>query len=351
MLIPTALIALLQVVTETVLPAGGRGEKEWPSLTHSLSGWSYGLAFSPDSKTLAAGGRDGGIRAERNVVIWNVASGTPVVTLKGHRNVMAIAYGPDGKVLAGGGDGLRVWEVATGKTNTSIKGHAGLVRAIAFSPSGKLLASGAGWDSKFGNTVGLWGAGTLKSADKVPKSTGNISTVAFSPDGKTLAFAGMGGVICLWGVDDGRERAVIDPGGKPLIHSIAFSPDGKTLALALEYLGSKKALAPDGVPDAPAWDQREIVLWDITTGKLAGMLAGHDRALLSVAFSPDGRMLASASRDRTVKLWDVGTRKSVASLQMTHLVEHVAFSPDGQVLAVASRGANTIQLWSLVRSK
>jgi WD40 repeat protein len=40
-------------------------------------------------------------------------------------------------------------------------------------------------------------------------------------------------------------------------------------------------------------------------GKLLDNLAGHDRAVRSVAFSSKGQMLASGSADQTIKLWEM----------------------------------------------
>lgn len=345
----------------TEAPPSGGPQEEWPKLLRTHEGWSYGLAFSPDGKALAAGGREGGIRADRAVVLWDVATGKRAATLD-HRDLWAVAFSPDGKTLATGGDGIRLWDVAARKAVASAKVPGGTVRALAFSPDGKLLAFGAFSTSKRGNTVGLWEVDTLKAAAAVPEHTHTVSTVAFSPDGKTLAFAGDGEAVRLWGVDTGRDRAVIEPGGKPFVHCVAFNPDGKTLAVALGYRGAKspaRANIPAGTQVQPRPDHRDVTLWDTTTGKPAGQFAFHEGQVMWVAYSPDGKLLASASSDRTVLLWDVASKKSLATLEVKTpeerrpqpWVDQLAFSPDGKVLAVASRAENAIRLWSLDRGK
>ena len=76
--------------------------------------------------------------------------------LTGHTaGVWAVAFSPDGGLLAsGGGDGtVRLWDPVTAEpVGRPLTGHTGGVRAVAFSPDGGLLASGAG-----DGTVRLWG--------------------------------------------------------------------------------------------------------------------------------------------------------------------------------------------------
>src|SRR5438876_3981228 len=58
--------------------------------------------------------------------------------------VGAVAFSPNGRTLASGGDDalLRVADVATGKERHQLRGHLGRIAAVAFSPDGKVLASG-----------------------------------------------------------------------------------------------------------------------------------------------------------------------------------------------------------------
>src|SRR5262245_36490681 len=60
----------------------------------------------------------------------------------------SVAYSPDGRHLAlgcsnfGSDSALAIFEARTGKVVHRLPGHAHVVRAVAFSPDGKLLASG-----------------------------------------------------------------------------------------------------------------------------------------------------------------------------------------------------------------
>src|SRR5690606_38879807 len=59
-------------------------------------------------------------------------------------SVQAVAYAPDGRLLASGDDGgaVRLWDAETGQpAGGPLTGHGGPVRAVAFSQDGQRLAS------------------------------------------------------------------------------------------------------------------------------------------------------------------------------------------------------------------
>ncbi len=70
--------------------------------------------------------------------------------------MQAVAWSPDGKRIASGGDDntVQVWDAANGDHVYIYRGHSGLVEAVAWSPDGRRIASGS-WDK----TVQVWGAG------------------------------------------------------------------------------------------------------------------------------------------------------------------------------------------------
>ncbi len=68
------------------------------------------MAFSPDGKRLATGGR------EHIVKLWDAATGQELLTLKGYLGyVSSVAFSPDGKRLVAGSNEptVRLLEAAT----------------------------------------------------------------------------------------------------------------------------------------------------------------------------------------------------------------------------------------------
>src|SRR5207249_1647224 len=129
-----------QQLNEINVVKAATGEKvaEWKRPAYYLGA----LAFSQDSKTLAAAG-------PAVVDLLDVTSGKERAQLTGSMQVTAMAFSPDGRSVAvaggGGANGnvaaITVWELATRSVRFSLVGHKGTVDCLAFSPDGRVLAS------------------------------------------------------------------------------------------------------------------------------------------------------------------------------------------------------------------
>ena len=200
---------------------------------------AFAVAFSPDSKKLAAAG------ADRAVRIWDVLTGAEVMTIEDHADwVFDLAWSPDGKRIATASrdKSSKVFDVEKKEVLATFPGHADIVYAVRFTTDGKNVVSGGN-----DHQIRVWNPDEdAKQVQVVGGFGGAIFRLAYAPDGKTLAATGDDKVVRVF--EDLKIKHNL-AGHADWVYSLAFTPDGKTLA-------------------SGGWDG-EVRLWTLPDGKPA----------------------------------------------------------------------------------
>ena len=151
-----------------------------------------------------------------------------------------IALSPDGRLLASGGDGLTVFELATGRRLAEVQSHLQPTDAVAFAPQGRWLATG----SQEG-LAKLWDVETWTLHAVYRGHLLGVHALAFTPDGRRLATGSVAGeAVKLW--DLGTHQEVLNlPWPGALVRSLAFAPDGRSLLATSGEASIHHWLAPD----------------------------------------------------------------------------------------------------------
>jgi WD40 repeat protein/tRNA A-37 threonylcarbamoyl transferase component Bud32 len=234
------------------------------------------VAFRPDGKQLAVTDV-----SHQEVRILDVATGDPVKTLPHPDEPYALAWGPDGRLLAAGCRDRKayVWDTEDWQLQAVLEGHQGQVDALAFSPAGELLAS-----SSLDGTTRLWDP---VSGTPLVSAPGKL--IRFDAAGRRLAFH-RGRELGVWEVAAGRECRQLRYGrvgkGGPWgligdIEGLSFGAGGRLLA----------ASGNEGVR-----------FWDVASGADVGYLPVGRQARLF--FDAEGKGLYTSGRSR-LRRWPV----------------------------------------------
>ncbi len=167
------------------------------------------MAYSPDGKTIAAGAIDGRWH------LWDVASGKKTLDGKAAVPAMpnqpppdatavtALAFSPDGKTLAAGGaDGqIYLFNVADGKFIRALAGHTSAITSVAFHPTGTLLVS-----ASKDRTLRLWTPATGQLVKALEGHTAWVQCVTFLAQGTRLASASADHTVRLWDLTEPMKK-------------------------------------------------------------------------------------------------------------------------------------------------
>jgi WD40 repeat protein len=271
------------------------------------------LAWSSDGKHLAADGT--------RVKLYEIASGREI----GERRhpAGAMAFRPDSRALAFADDSIvRVVTVPDLQHLTTLGGHAGQVSAVAYSPDGLLLAS-AGADT----TVRIWNADDGRQLDVWRGHRGRVDSIAFHPSGWMVASgSSQPGDVRLWDLTRHQEHTcVAKASGGNRVDALAFTPDHQVILQ--RHRGDVEVRDPR--TGLLRWVRQVPCFSPLLTPAVLGAISGDTKSLFGI----------SCDDFRHVRAWEAGTGEPLPGSYRHGLpVWHIACNRDGQVAASVDFG-------------
>lgn len=277
--------------------------------------------FSPDGRYFLAGSAT----EPHEYCLWDVTTQKLVRSFSAPKKAgklfgtfvtfSAAAFSADGKLLATGSDELRLWDVKTGKQLRSWPGPLDGLRAVHLSPDGQLLLSIPAGDRD--RAVRLWDTQTGKQLHEFPGS-GGWTVCCLSPKGDQVAVVnGDNHEVTVWNTGSGAQVIRF-----PLIHDTqpimaVYHTDGNSLFIA--------SLSDNG----------GIRRYEIATGKHSGIVV-KQADLRGVGFTQDTSVVATMTyADQIVRFWDLSTGKVKGMVTAANSqLWAIALAPNGKLLAV-----------------
>ena len=184
---------------------------EEPVILKGNTGQVTSLAFSSDGKLLVSGSAD---RNEKRSVpgevkLWDVAAGKELfdfqkLTDQGHSDrVFGVAFSPDNKTVASVAFDQKaiLWDVAARQPRGVLGDNSRWAKAAAFTSDGRVLAVGSAApqdDGKWVGTVKFWDPVIGKHRASFVAHAGFVAALDFDREHRWLATGGTDGVAKLW---------------------------------------------------------------------------------------------------------------------------------------------------------
>ena len=320
------------------------------------------LAFRPDDETLASGAHDGTVR------LWSRTASRPLAEVPDVRGLSAVAFSPDGSLLAlaaPGSAGVELLDVPSLQRCCILTGLKSDVARLAFSPDGRYVAAACAPHDDTGDVV-VWLTRDEQPVARLEGHDGGAVHVAFSPDGTAILTGDARSTARVWDFPSGRERfahmprarrrdscgGVLAAGGTRVVAPLSDVLDATTGAVVHELpprgLETCLAVSPDGGLIAIGTAIGYVSLFDVATGLQKKLFDGHSGGIQDACFSADVGLMATASLDGTARVWNVATGRETAVCRghAGHVVA-VRFTPDGRRLVTAGADG-AVRVWDAV---
>ncbi|MEP6538530.1 MAG: c-type cytochrome domain-containing protein [Bryobacteraceae bacterium] len=290
--------------------------------------------------------------------------------------ITALAYSPDGKILAISGYREILLHDPAGGLQARLQGLSQRIHTLAFSPDGKTLVGVGGDPGRFGE-VQIWDVASRKQKQSIMLTNDTLSGAAFSPDGTQIVFCAADKSVRMLDVGTGKEIRKMDH-HEDWVYAAVFGIDGKRIVSVGRDRAAKLIDASNGqfienvnllkepltaiarhpkkdwvliggqerIPYLYRMDRpRAMRIADDST--LIRKFEKQDGPILAVAISPDGQYGAVGSETGDVHVYNLETGERTGSCGgHSGGIYSIVFRPGGKGLVTAGYDG-TVRMYDL----
>jgi WD40 repeat protein len=266
-------------------------------------------------------------------------------------------------ILTSSGNGLHLWDAASGILKRTFKGHTNAIDGCRFFPDGKTVVSASS-----DRTLKVWDVESGSLVMTLVGHTSHFRCVEVSSDNTRILSGSNDGTWKLWNARTGvilhTERANLfvlccsfPPNGRLILvgrESNLMLHDSTTYQLQHTFSGhrhfvSSCSFAPGGATILSGSLDCTLKLWSATTGQHLRTLAGHSDFVTSCSFSPSGHAIYSASIDGTLMMWTAATGQQDGIIEKcSNAPCSICASPDGKYI-VSGHSIGVVKAWHVGR--